>query len=72
MKCVFCGAVVPAGLSVCPKCLQSGGADMAIVGAEESLQDIAAIIGLTDDMDSNLKNAIGGIINIAGRLERGC
>jgi hypothetical protein len=45
---------------------------MAIVGAEENLQDIAAIIGLADDTDKNIKNAIGGIINIAGRLERGC
>ncbi len=72
LKCVFCGAEVPAGLSVCPKCLQSGGADMAIVGAEENLQDIAAIIGLTEDTDKNLKNAISGIIGIAGRLERGC
>ena len=72
LKCVFCGASIPAGLSVCPKCLKSGGADMAIVGAEENLQDIAAIIGLADDTDKNIKNAIGGIINIAGRLERGC
>lgn len=72
LKCAFCGAAVPAGLSVCPKCLKSGGADMAIVGAEENLQDIAAIIGLADDTDKNIKNAIGGIINIAGRLERGC
>ena len=45
---------------------------MAIVGAEENLQDIAAIIGLTEDTDKNLKNAISGIIGIAGRLERGC
>lgn len=72
LKCVFCGAAVSAGLSVCPKCLQSGGADKAIVGAEENLQDIAAIIGLTEDTDKNLKNAIGGIIGIAERLERGC
>lgn len=71
MKCVFCGASIPAGLSVCPKCLQSGGADTAIVDAEEILQDIAAIIGLTEDTDKNLKNAISGIIGIAGRLERG-
>lgn len=72
MKCAFCGAAVPAGLGVCPKCLQSGGADTAIIGAEEILQDIAAIIGLADDTDKNIKNAIGGIINIAGRVERGC
>lgn len=72
MKCVFCGAAVSAGLSVCPKCLQSGGADMEIVDVEENLQDIASIIGLTEDTDKNLQKAIGGIIGIAERLERGC
>lgn len=72
LKCVFCGASIPAGLSVCPKCLQSGGADMEIVDVEENLQDIASIIGLTEDTDKNLQKAIGGIIGIAERLERGC
>ena len=45
---------------------------MEIVDVEENLQDIASIIGLTEDTDKNLQKAIGGIIGIAERLERGC
>jgi len=78
LKCVFCGVVLHTqfGLGRTKGGHVSSGAtarrDMEIVDVEENLQDIASIIGLTEDTDKNLQKAIGGIIGIAERLERGC
>lgn len=69
-KCAFCGGPAPEGLRVCPECLKANGAGEAEVEAAQDLRDIAAILGITAETDKNIKDAMNGILNIAGRLER--
>lgn len=68
--CAFCGKSAPEGLHICPDCLQGGGAGEAGVEAVQDLRDIAAVLSITADTDKNIKDAMDGILNIAGRLER--
>lgn len=69
-KCTLCGKPAPEGLRVCPECLKANGAGETEVEASQDLRDIAAILGITADTDKNIKDAMDGILNIAGRLER--
>lgn len=69
-KCAFCDGPAPEGLRVCPECLKANGAGEAEVEAAQDLRDIAAILNITADTDRNIKDAMNGILNIAGRLKR--
>lgn len=69
-KCVCCGEPVPEGLQVCPSCLKKNGAGDDAVETAEQLRDIAAVLGITAGTDTNIKDAMQGILNIAQRLER--
>lgn len=65
-RCVICGAVIPEGLQVCKNCMEDGaGADEA-----EELRDIADVLSITANTDSNIKRSMEAILRIADRLER--
>lgn len=65
-RCVICGAVIPEGLQVCKNCMGDGaGTDEA-----EELRDIADVLSITANTDSNIKRSMEAILRIADRLER--
>jgi len=41
-----------------------------IVEAAEELRDIAQVLSITANTDTNIREAMAGILNIADRLER--
>lgn len=65
-RCVICGAIIPEGLQVCKNCMEDGaGKDEA-----EELRDIADVLSITANTDSNIKRSMEAILRIADRLER--
>ncbi len=70
-KCEKCGGQTAEGMTLCPECLKAAGASAAEVDAAEQLRDIARILSITADTDTNIRDAVTGILNIAERLERG-
>lgn len=48
---------------------ESGAAAEAVAVAEE-LRDIARVLSITANTDTNIREAMTGILNIADRLER--
>jgi hypothetical protein len=48
---------------------ESGAAAEAVAAAEE-LRDIARVLSITANTDTNIREAMTGILNIADRLER--
>ena len=69
-KCEKCGAPTADGLTFCPACMKESGAAAEIVEAAEELRDIARGLSITPGTDSNINEAMVGILNIADRLER--
>lgn len=69
-KCTNCGAPLPDPLDLCPDCMRKAGAFAAEVEAAEELRDIADVLSITAGTDSNIKQAMNGILNIAERLKR--
>ena len=68
-KCEKCGAPTAEGLTLCPDCMKESGAAAEIVEAAE-LRDIAQVLSITANTDTNIREAMAGILNIADRLER--
>lgn len=70
--CVMCGKPVPEGWQVCTNCTNKAQADVNGEDLQnaEQLRDIAAILNISAGTDSNIKEALQGILNIADRLER--
>ena len=65
-RCVICGETIPEGLQVCKNCMEDGaGKDEA-----EELWDIADVLSITANTDSNIKRSMEAILRIADRLER--
>lgn len=65
-RCVICGETIPEGLQVCKNCMEDGaGKDEA-----EELRDIADVLSITANTDSNIKRSMEAILRIADRLER--
>lgn len=62
-KCEKCGAPTAEGLTLCPDCMKES-------GAAEELRDIAQVLSITANTDTNIREAMAGILNIADRLER--
>ena len=62
-KCERCGEPTAEGLPLCPECMKESG-----VAAE--LRDIARVLSITANTDTNIREAMTGILNIADRLER--
>lgn len=63
-KCERCGEQTAEGLLLCPECMKESGA------AAEELRDIARVLSITANTDTNIREAMTGILNIADRLER--
>ena len=65
-RCVICVEIIPEGLQVCKNCMEDGaGKDEA-----EELRDIADVLSITANTDSNIKRSMEAILRIADRLER--
>lgn len=69
-KCDKCGGVTTEGLIICPACMKAAGAAPADVAAAEELTDIARVLSITADTDTNIKEAMQGVLNIAERLRK--
>lgn len=69
-KCEKCGAPTVEGLPLCPDCMEESGAAAEAVAAAEELRDIARVLSITAGTDTNIREAMTGILNIADRLER--
>lgn len=67
--CERCGKRTAEGLTLCPDCMKESGAAAEAVAAEE-LRDIARVLSITAGTDTNIREAMTGILNIADRLER--
>ena len=69
-KCEWCGEPTAEGLPLCPDCMKESGAAAEAVAAAEELRDIARVLSITANTDTNIREAMTGILNIADRLER--
>lgn len=69
-KCANCGAPLPDPLELCPECMRKAGAGPEEIKAAQELRDIADVLSITADTDSNIKRSMQGILNIAERLEK--
>lgn len=70
-RCLICGAAVPDGAQVCKSCadqfyIEAGEA----VEIAEEMRDIAGVLSITANTDSNIKQSMESILRIADRLER--
>lgn len=63
--CERCGKRTAEGLALCPDCMKESGA------AAEELRDIARVLSITAGTDTNIREAMTGILHIADRLEGG-
>lgn len=68
-KCVRCGKPTTEGVPLCPDCMAAGVSPEEVNVAEE-LRDIARVLSITASTDTNISEALTGILNIADRLER--
>lgn len=68
--CERCGEPTAEGLTLCPDCMKESGAEAEAVAAAEELRDIARVLSITAGTDTNIREAMTGILNIAERLER--
>ena len=70
-RCLICGDVIPEGQQVSTACMNKDGvvAEEAKEMAEE-LRDIADVLKITEDTDTNIKRSMESILRIADRLER--
>ena len=69
-KCEKCGAPTVEGWPRCPDCMEESGAAAEAVAAAEELRDIARVLSITAGTDTNIREAMTGIMNIADRQER--
>ena len=63
--CERCGKRTAEGLALCPDCMKESGA------AAAELRDIARVLSITAGTDTNIREAMTGILHIADRLEGG-
>ncbi len=68
-RCVMCGAVIPEGSQICPLCLAEF-SPVEEMEAEQELRDIAEVLKITANTDTNIKNSMEALLRIADRLER--
>ena len=50
--------------------MKAAGASAEEVAAAEELRDIARVLSITAGTDTNIRDAMTGILNIADRLDR--
>lgn len=66
-KCIICGKTLPEeGQEICPDCI----ADKTDAETAEELRDIADVLSITADTDSNIKKSMEAIMRIAYRIDR--
>lgn len=70
-KCERCREPTAEGLPLCPECMKESGAAAEAVEEAEELRDIARVLSITAGTDTNIREAMTGILNIADRLEGG-
>lgn len=69
--CLICGATIPEGAQVCVSCMKEYGINATdAVEVAEQLRDIAGVLKITENTDSNIKQSMESLLNIADRLER--
>ena len=66
-KCERCGEQTAEGLLLCPECMKESGAAAEAVAAAEELRDIARVLSITANTDTNIREAMTGILNIADK-----
>ena len=69
--CERCGKRTAEGLTLCPDCMKESGAAAEAVAAAEELRDIARVLSITAGTDTNIREAMTGLLSIADRLEGG-
>ncbi len=69
--CERCRKRTAEGLALCPDCMKESGAAAEAVAAAEELRDIARVLSITAGTDTNIREAMTGILHIADRLEGG-
>lgn len=66
-KCIICGKRLPEeGQQICADCL----AEKSDAETAEELRDIADVLSITADTDTNIKKSMEAIMRIAYRIER--
>lgn len=70
-RCLICGAAVPDGAQVCRSCagqfrIEAG----EPVELAEEMRDIAGVLSIAYNTDSNIKQSMESILRIADRLGR--
>lgn len=71
MKCIICDREIKTDRDICDEC-----AKIYILNTEEAkevtdeLRDIAAVLKITENTDSNIKNSMESLLRIADRMER--
>lgn len=69
--CLICGTTIPEGTQVCVSCMKEYGINATdAVEVAEQLRDIAGVLKITENTDSNIKQSMESLLNIADRLER--
>ncbi|MBE6012103.1 MAG: hypothetical protein E7234_06050 [Lachnospiraceae bacterium] len=66
--CKSCGAETAE--EICPECIKAAKGNQREIETAEELRDIAKVLSITSDTDSNIKKAVEGILNIAERMEK--
>ena len=70
-RCLICGAAVPDGAWVCESCAEQFRIEAGeTVEIAEEMRDIAGVLSITANTDSNIKQSMESILRIADRLER--
>lgn len=66
-KCQICGNKGLEVIEICPECLQRAAVNTEDI---ERLKHISSILQITADTDTNIKECMNGILEIAADLER--
>lgn len=70
-KCLICGEIIPEGIQVCKNCMEEYGIDTgADTEVVEELRDVANVLKITEGTDTNIKQSMESLLNIADRIER--
>lgn len=70
-RCLICGEVIPEGTQACTACINKydiEATEEAEMAAE--LRDVADVLKITEGTDTNIRQSMQAILNIADRLER--
>ena len=70
-RCLICGEIIPEGSQVCTACRSKY--DIVTGETEEmaqELRDVADVLKITEDTDTNIRKSMESILRIADRLER--